>query len=115
MQTIRTIPLPERLRVVVTLAQLLEQFDNGNHAPSPDQYRSVVAHMKDELTRLEADAALDFVLSHFPATATLYENMHYDQAGLCRSPLDASLRTEMQARELIARVARATPPATPSA
>lgn len=110
MQTTRPIQLPERLRVVVTLAQLLEQFDNSGIAPSPDQYRSVVAHLKDELGRLEGDVALDFVLAHFPSTATLYENLHYEHAGLCRSALEASLNTELQAREVMARVAHGTPP-----
>jgi len=41
------------------------------------------------------------VLAEFPAAAQLYENQHYQHAGLCRSPLDPALAAEMQARQWI--------------
>jgi len=34
----------------------------------------------------------------------MYENQAYEHAGLCRSPLDASLQAELAASDLIARV-----------
>jgi hypothetical protein len=66
----------------------------------------VVRHLTDELGRLETDEAMDFVLGNFPATAELYENLHYHQAGLCRSPLENSLNSEVQARVAIERASR---------
>ncbi|MCH8855539.1 MAG: hypothetical protein IIA03_04705, partial [Proteobacteria bacterium] len=50
--------------------------------------------------------ALATVLDHFPAAAELYENLQYAHAGLCRAPLEASLQSELAARELLARVSR---------
>ena len=34
--------------------------------------------------------------------AALYENLHYGDAGLCRSPLDAAMRAELLASQAIA-------------
>jgi len=41
------------------------------------------------------------VLEAFPAAAQLYENLNYQHAGLCRSPMDASLAAELAARAAI--------------
>ena len=109
MQAAKHIQIPERLRVVVTLAQLLERLEGSVEAIAAMQYRSVVQHLVEELGQVESDDALDVVLRTFPSTAELYENLHYDQAGLCRSPLEWSLNTEMQARAAIARASRPTP------
>lgn len=107
MQEAKPIRIPERLRVVITLAQLLERLEVGVRASGAGQYQSVVRHLVEELGRLDADEALEFVLSNFPATAELYENLRYERAGLCRSPLELSLNTELQARAVIDRAARA--------
>ena len=106
MQTAKQILIPERLRVVVTLAQLLERLEVGVQSRGADQYQSVVRHQVDELGRLATDEALGFVLDNFPATAELYENLHYHQAGLCRCPLEAALNAEVQARVAIERASR---------
>jgi hypothetical protein len=37
----------------------------------------------------------------------VYENLHYQHAGLCRSSLDFSLAAELQAKAIIDRVKRA--------
>jgi hypothetical protein len=42
------------------------------------------------------------VLRACPATALVYENMHYDRSGLSQSPLDAAVASEIAATELIA-------------
>jgi hypothetical protein len=102
----KVIRLPERLRVVVTLAQLLERLEGSLRPEAADQYRSVVRHLGEELERLDADEALDVVLRSFPAAAEVYENLHYHQAGLCRSALEPSLNAEVQARVAIERAAR---------
>jgi hypothetical protein len=101
----RQIELPERFRVVVTLAQLLEHLENSSAALSADQYRSVVRHLADEFANVEPGPELDAVLKSFPAAAQLYENQRYEQAGLCRSPLELSMNTEQQARSALERIA----------
>lgn len=106
MQTVHTIQIPERLRVFVTLAQLLERLEVGVGTGGADQYRSVVSHLIEELGRLDGDPVLDAVLRMFPAASELYENLRYQQAGLCRSSLELSLDSELQARALIERIAR---------
>jgi hypothetical protein len=42
------------------------------------------------------------VLRACPASATLYENMHYDRSGLSQSPLDAAVASEIAASQFIA-------------
>ena len=91
--------------MVVTLAQLLERLENSAAPLSADQYRSVVRHLADELGTIEPGPELDAVLKSFPGAAELYENQRYEQAGLCRAPLELSLNTEQQARSALARIA----------
>jgi hypothetical protein len=106
MNETRHIEIPERLRVMITLAHMLERLERSSGSVGPDQYRSVVRHLSDELVRCEGDALLDTVLSVFPATAELYENLRYESAGLCRAALEVSLNTELSARAAIDRAAR---------
>ena len=61
------------------------------------------------LDGLTLEGGLDALLTTFPAAAALYENARYDHAGLCRSPLDVSLASELQACAAIIK-ARAAPP-----
>jgi hypothetical protein len=98
--------LPERFRVLLTLAQLLERLERNVAPTSPEQYRSVVEHLTKELDETEPGEDLNALLDSFPATAQLYENLHYAHAGLCRSPLDASLGAELRAKDLIRRLQR---------
>jgi len=89
----------------VVLARLLERLEA--HGPTDaGQYRDVVARLSAELADVAHDAALDQLLDASPATAVLYENLNYRHAGLCRSLLDASLASEVQAREAIERAMR---------
>jgi len=60
-----------------------------------------VEHLGEVLQSVPRDAALDAVLEASPATAELYENLHYEHAGLCRSPLDAAMNAELAARTAI--------------
>jgi adenylate kinase family enzyme len=102
----QTRTLPERFRVLLTLAQLLERLERNLIPTAAEQYRSVVDHLCKELTQAEPGDDLQALLDSFPATAELYENLHYVHAGLCRSPLDASLTAEVRAKELIRRLQR---------
>lgn len=96
--------LPESFRVLLTLAQLLERMERRLVPMAADQYRSVVDHLSKELADVPPGDDLDFLLQAFPATAELYENLQYAHAGLCRSPLDASLKAELQARDVFKRL-----------
>ena len=98
--------IPEPLRVVATLAHVLQKLESSQVPVGPDQYLSVVTHLSDELARLPVDEDLRAVLSAYPAASELYENLNYRHAGLCRSPLDASLAAEGWARDILERARR---------
>ncbi|MCZ2496585.1 hypothetical protein GN316_07430 [Xylophilus sp. Kf1] len=97
-------------RNAALLAGLLERLEIANHADAA-QYRDVVARLGQELRSLPHDAAMEALLTASPAAATVYENLHYEHAGLCRSLLDAAADSELRAREAIARARR--PAASP--
>ena len=86
---------------LVMLARMLERLDRSAVAVDPQQYRGVVDHLADALRAAPHDTALEAVLDASPATAELYENLQYQHAGLCRSPLEASLNAELAARAVL--------------
>ena len=86
---------------LVMLARMLERLDRSGESVDPQQYRGVVEHLIEVLRTVPHDAALEAVLQASPATAELYENMNYQHAGLCRSPLDPALEAEIAARNAI--------------
>ncbi len=95
-----------RLENVIALARLLERVERSTVAPHPDQYRALVRQLG---AALEADLphdALQAVLGTHPATAELYENLHYEKSGLSRSPLERSIATEMLTSQALHRIAR---------
>lgn len=96
-------------RNLVTLARMLERLDRSTVAVDPQQYRGVVEHLSEVLRVVPHDAALDAVLDASPATAELYENLQYQHAGLCRSPLESSLNAELAARAAIDAARRMEP------
>lgn len=91
---------------LVMLARMLERLDRSGEAVDPQQYRGVVEHLSDVLRSVPYDAALEAVLQASPATAELYENLHYQHAGLCRSPLEPALNAEIAARGVLDRARR---------
>ena len=103
-QTVKTIEVPERLRVVTTLARLLQALEAGPEQADPGQYRQVAQRLSQALADTASDDALATVLRAFPAAAQVYENMHYEQAGLCRQPLGQAMSAELQARDLLQRL-----------
>lgn len=96
--------VPDHLVVVLTLAHVLDRMEQGRGPVGADQYRTVVRRLSDELGRVAPSPALQAILDSHPAAAELYENINYRHAGLCRSPLEASLAAELRAREAIGRV-----------
>ncbi|MEJ8838202.1 hypothetical protein [Ramlibacter sp. AN1133] len=93
---------------LVMLARMLERLDRSAEPVDPQQYRGVVEHLAEVLRAVPYDAALEAVLQASPATAELYENLHYQHAGLCRSPLDQALGAEIAARSAIEGARRAS-------
>jgi ribosome assembly protein YihI (activator of Der GTPase) len=89
------------LKIALTLAELLQRIEASQQTVGPAQYRHLVGHLARLLDTLPHDARLDALLKAFPAAAALYENQHYVWAGLCRSPLEASLNSEQAARRAI--------------
>ena len=88
------------------LASLLERLEHSAVPVGPDQYRSIVSHLRAELADVSGDGDLSLLLARFPATAELYENLHYEHAGLCRSELEAATRAELAAQRAIAQARR---------
>jgi hypothetical protein len=91
---------------VIALARLLERVENSAVAVGADQYRALVRQLAAALSQEIPDDALQAVLGAYPAAAELYENMHYAQSGLSRSPLERSVDSEMLASQALARAAR---------
>ena len=56
--------------------------------------------------------ALQAILSAYPATGELFENLHYGHSGLSRAPLERSVSSERLARQVLARVAKRVVPKT---
>lgn len=106
MNTTNTHPMTASLTVTHVLAELLERLEHSAIPVGPEQYRSVALHLLNELNAVESDPALHALLDSHPAAAELYENVNYQYAGLCRSPLDFALSAEQQARQAVERAMR---------
>ena len=95
--------LKNRIENLIAMAQLLERVDANPTIVGAEQYRHLVHTVQSLLAEDDLpDDARRAVLRACPASATLYENMHYDRSGLSQSPLDAAVASEMAATELIA-------------
>lgn len=95
---------PTTLTNLALVAQLFERMDRGAGHVDPSQYRQVAGRLAYMLRALPADVSLDEVLDQLPATREMYENLHYAEAGLCRSPLEAAVDAEVRAHDLIERI-----------
>lgn len=86
-------------RTALVVARLLERLDASPQPVDARQYQLVARQMADLL----ADPEVNWqpLLAHSPAAATLYENLHYASAGLCRSPLERAVPAEQLARQAI--------------
>ena len=96
-----------RLETVIALARLLEHVESHPaRGVGADQYRELVRRIELTLATDLPDDALQAVLGAYPATAELYENMHYAHSGLSRSSLERSISSELAATQLLARIAK---------
>ena len=101
-----TEPLHTRLETLIALARLLERVEASTKAVGAGQYRSLVVQIQSLLSAPLPGPALGAILGAHPATAEIWENLHYATSGLSRSPLDRSVATELQATQLLQRIAR---------
>jgi hypothetical protein len=97
----------DTLTVLATLAGMLERLERSTTPVDPEQYRTVVARLRAALADVSASSALHPLFASSPATAELYENLHYERAGLCLRQLEAATESELQARRVIARACAA--------
>jgi hypothetical protein len=101
LKTLQASPQRQALTTLHILAALLERLERSTVPVDPAQYASVVERLSSALREVKPDEALGTLLAAHPAAAELYENTHYDVAGLCRSPLDLSVAAEQKARAVI--------------
>jgi len=95
--------LQKRIETVIALSRLLERVEASPVAIGADQYQALIRQLKAALAAPMPQPALDAILGAHPASAVVYENLHYEAAGLSRSPLDRSVETEMLAAQAIER------------
>lgn len=113
MNTTQTPSFSADLTVTHVLAELLERLEHSAVPVGPEQYLSVVTHLVEAFDSVTPGMELGALLDTHPAAAELYENMNYQYAGLCRSPLETSLSAEQQARQVIERAMRSSNKGTP--
>ena len=96
----------ERIAALVRLVTVLQHFESGRLPFDAGQYHSIAKQVTTALQRNASSPALQAVLDASPIAAELYENLHYAQAGLARSPLEQAVSAELEATHLLARVRR---------
>ena len=101
-------PLQTRLETVIALSRLLERVEARGVPIGAEQYLALVHRLQAALATPLPEPALEAILGAHPATAEVYENMHYDVSGLSRSPLERSVATEMLASQAIERALRSS-------
>lgn len=106
----KTLQTPTQTTAV--LAQLLERLDASPVSVDAHQYRTVAERLAQALANAEVDWGS--LLAQSPAATEIYENLHYAEAGLCRSPLEAATTAEVAAREAIERARRHNEPEAPA-
>ena len=99
-------PRDARLDTLAALARLLERIEHSSRPRDAAAYRLLVQRIQALLAEDLPDEGRREVLKAFPATAELYENVHYAQAGLALAAIDLSVATEMRTAELLARIAK---------
>lgn len=102
MKTQPTLP-----QTALIVARLLEQLDASRRPVDAHQYRMVAQRLATLLQPSDVD--WEPLLARSPAAATVYENMYYAQAGLCRAPLARAAAAELAARDAIDAARRQAP------
>lgn len=102
---------------LAALAHMLDRLDASATPADPLQYRLLASRTRQLLSDLSHQAGaqepLQALLRQSPALVALYENLHYAEAGLCRSPLAQAVAAEVAMRQCLQRWTRS--PAAPGA
>ena len=102
---VTTIQVPASLQPLAAMGLLLERLERmPRSTASASQYREVAQKSQALLAQAEPGPALDALLGVMPGLAELYENLHYDHAGLCRQALEPASEAELAVRELMGRL-----------
>jgi molybdopterin converting factor small subunit len=105
MNTDTTVKVPAQLQPLAATGMLLERLDRLPRSATAAQYREVARKAQELLGQAAPGAELEALLAALPGLSELYENLNYNHAGLCRSPLTDSLNTELAARVALRRCA----------
>ena len=95
--------LKNRIENLLAMAHLLERVEARPTLVGAAQYQSLVRTVGSLLEDDLPPDAVQAVLRRFPATAAVYENLHYDRSGLSQSPLEAAINSELLADQVIAK------------
>lgn len=98
-----------RIETIVALAGLLQRVEARTTPIDPGQYRLLVGQLTAALREEIPGEVLNAILTAYPAAAEVYENLHYEHAGLSRAPLERSVASEQLAAQVIARAAGRAP------
>jgi hypothetical protein len=101
-----------RLETLVPLAHLLECVETGMASASAEGYRRLVLRLQAALSDDLPPEVLQVLLSAYPATGQIFENLYYEHSGLSRTPLEQSVSSERLAKQVLARAARRVVPKT---
>jgi len=101
-----------KLQTLVPLAHLLECVEAGIASASADGYRHLALQLQVALQEDLPPEVLQALLSAYPATGQIFENLHYGYSGLSRAPLERSVSSELLAKQVLTRVARPVMPKT---
>lgn len=98
------------LQAAAVVASLLDRLDASTQPVDAHQYQVVAERLAALLRQAGIDAAdVTPLLEESPAAATVYENLRYGEAGLCRAPLAVAAATEQETRAVIALARRIRP------
>jgi len=94
------------LQPIAALAKILQEVEAGGYAGHAEQYQHVASQLSQLLADVEPDEILYSIFNAYPAAAELYENVRYAHAGLCLHDIDAAIKAETAAAELLKGVAQ---------
>lgn len=101
-----------KLQTLVPLAHLLECVEAGIASATADGYRHLALRLQAALSEDLPPEVLQAVLTAYPATGQIFENLHYRYSGLSRAPLERSVSSELLAKQVLTRAARRVMPTT---
>ena len=96
------------VRDLVLLSSVLFKLEASREHFDADQYRNLAAQIKATLKITPPGPQIETVLKTFPATASIYDNLQDEHAGLCMVSLENSVSTEGHAAAAIARAMKRT-------